>query len=419
MRYDDPGITFDYENKIIVPSPLYQYKEGVTGSPVQIIYDPYPVFKINKKCYIHTHFFFTQLSLYIKGHYSAVSFRTEAGADITAAFKRFCCEPTAFNGCQVFLLMEAERKEMAGLFRTTEGSDKELRDAIVSSLKERKSKLAELIAKFKNALSELCNIKEMEEVTPKRDVLAMKLFRSIFEDDILFIDGEKEPLACGKGPLTKLFQGVKKLGEPPARTGQSSSAQYSARPRTVTYSDAQQRQQSNALSTPNYGHYQGIYLPKGSTKEELEELIKEPPSQIARKEPTLNVMSEKTNATGVKTPGSLLANPTSEAGDWKRVCMGNVIQARKAVVSQQALDTLLSSIADKTLKGVSEIEFISCEINAACYEKVSSFAKAHKNKNIIFTDCLFDPSSRKDIESRSRGKNVKVSENVRYKITIT
>lgn len=43
MRYDDPGITFDYEKRTITPSSLYVYNEGVEGLPIQLIYEPYPV----------------------------------------------------------------------------------------------------------------------------------------------------------------------------------------------------------------------------------------------------------------------------------------------------------------------------------------------------------------------------------------
>lgn len=46
LRYDDPGITFDFEKKVILPSSLYQYNEGVEGLPILLIYEPYPVHNV-------------------------------------------------------------------------------------------------------------------------------------------------------------------------------------------------------------------------------------------------------------------------------------------------------------------------------------------------------------------------------------
>lgn len=337
------------------------------------------------------------------------------------AFEKFCSEMTAFNCCQVFLNIESERKEMIQLSKDAEKIDKSIKNAIMDSLNERKEKLLDLVAKFKNMLAEACNLGDMQEKTPPRDILALKLFEEMLDDDIFFVDGEKDPLACGKGPITELFQGIKNLNKtqpsyitpkevpsssiPPLSCGQTSRITT-----TKVYSGKEQQQEQSVKPGT---FYQGIYLPGDDAEKDFG---KEPPKQVAKKgEPIPS--AAKPLSCEKKRPEQLLECYNADENEWKGVVMGNVIQVRKIVVNAESLRTLFSAIADKTLKNITNITFYSCEINSGCYERISSFAKSKKGITLEFENCLFDLSLKKRIEGRIE-KNIIVSESVSYKVEI-
>lgn len=356
-------------------------------------------------------------------------------------FEKFCAEPTPFNGCQVFLHLEAERKEIASLYKDASKSDKDIRSVIMTTLKDRKEKLLGLIPKFKNTLSEVCNLKDMEETAPKRDVLALKFLKEMIEDDIVFVDGEKEPLACGKGPITKLFQGIKNLNEVPSYTASktttttttkasttsstypySSSYPFSSSTKPIIKEYSKDDQERIASTNNELAYYQGIYIPKENTEKNLNDLSKEPPKQVFKKEQQMGPSSVRIPVAAVteekkKTAESLLSNYNSDLDEWKGVVLGNTVQVRNIVVNGGSLGTLLSAISDKTLKRIENIEFYGCDINKDCYDKISTFANKRKRFTFILSDCLFDASLEKVIISRKE-RNIIVESNARYKINI-
>lgn len=338
------------------------------------------------------------------------------------AFEKFCSEMTAFNCCQVFLNIESERKEMIQLSKDPEKTDKTIKNAIMDSLNERKEKLLDLVAKFKNMLAETCNLRDMQEKTPPRDILALKLFEEMLDDDIFFVDGEKDPLACGKGPITELFQGIKNLNktQPSYMTPKEVPSSSSIPPpsgghtsRTTTtkvYSGKEQQQEQTVKSG---AFYQGIYLPE---EDKEKDFGKEPPKQVAKKGDPIP-SATKPLSCEKKRPEQLLECYNTDENEWKGVTMGNMIQVRAITVNAESLRTLLSAIADKTLKNITNITFYLCEINSGCYETISSFAGRKKGMTFEFEDCTFDISLKKRIEGRKE-KNIIVSENVNYIIKI-
>ena len=303
----------------------------------------------------------------------------------------------------------------------------------MESLNERKAKVLELIPKFKNTLSEVCNLRDIQETAPKRDVLALKLLKEMLDDDIVFVDGEKEPLALGKGPITKLFQGLKNSNDVPSyaasqtttarksptsttRSSYPYSSSLSTRPTVIEYSNDEQQH----ITSPNneVTYYQGICLPKESLEKEQNSPSKEPPKQVFKKEQPQGTSRTRPAAVEErKTVEDLLKNYNSDTNEWNGVVLGNVIQARRIAVNGDSLGTLLYAINDKTLKGISEIVFYGCELNKDCYDKISAFANRNKRVTFVLSDCSFDASLEKVIEGRKE-RNITIEDNIRYKINI-
>lgn len=261
----------------------------------------------------------------------------------------------------------------------------------------------------------------MQESTPKKDILSLKLFQEIYDDDIIFLDGEKDPLEVGKGPVTKLFQGIKNHDKPPPSYAESIKDAKSANLSNTTtycYSSKQstiktypKEEQQKISENGKRSFYQGIDMSKMITESEFDGSIKEPPTQIPKKD---LILSDIFRPDKIKknSPEYLLSNFNDDVNEWKGVVLGNLIQVRKIVVNVESLGTLLKAIADKTLRNISSVEFYGCEINKSCYEKICS--RSGKRVEFIFHDCVFDDSLQETIEKR-KGNAIIIRDGIRYK----